>query len=96
MHKFLIAWFGTDLLVIALFKMIYIVMPASVKDSINFIITIEFMFFIWIVVIKAYLFRQTIEIKKLNSYLLTLATLIVSNLPYQFVLLPYVQTAAQS
>lgn len=91
LHKLLLAWMGTELLLISLFNIIFMALPNNMRMSQNVVLTIELMRFIWIVIVKAYIYRQTIEIKKLGSYLLTLGTLISANLPYQFILLNYIQ-----
>ncbi|MBS0289253.1 MAG: hypothetical protein JSS07_04340 [Proteobacteria bacterium] len=94
--KVLMAWFGTEILLAALLKIILIITPESIQAMKGVQIILQLGFFTWNVVIKAFIVRHSCEIKMVSALLLTFGILVLSSLPIQFILGPYLAEAIPS
>lgn len=89
LHKVLIAWFGTELLLLVLVKALMVVMPESMLTSKNTLVFIEVMYVTWNILIKSQIIKRSIESKLTIAILITFGIILVSDLPIQFVLVAY-------
>ncbi len=89
--KVLTAWFGTELLLTLLLKLILLVIPESLQATKAVQAVLQIIFFTWNVAIKAYIFRRSCDFKLASALLITFGFLIVSSLPIQFILGTYLQ-----
>ena len=97
LHKVLMAWFGTELILTAFLQLILFILPDDVQTLKSVQVVIEVVFFAWNIAIKAYIVRLTFDMKLASAILLTFGVLVVSSLPIQFILGAYLpQTIQQS
>ncbi|MGD9591949.1 MAG: hypothetical protein AB7V32_05470 [Candidatus Berkiella sp.] len=87
--KVLIAWFGTELVLTILLKVILLVTPTTLQESRYILAFLQIGFFTWNIAIKAYLFKNAANMKMASALLMTFGILILSTLPVQFVLGEY-------
>lgn len=87
--KVLIAWFGTELVLTIVLKIILLITPTVLQDSRYIQAFLQIGFFTWNIVIKAYIFKSAAQMKMSSALLMTFGILILSTLPIQFVLGDY-------
>ncbi len=96
LNKVLIGWFGTELLLTVLLKIILLLIPESAQATKSVQAVLQIIFFTWNVAIKAYIFRRSCDMKLASALLMTFGILIVSSLPIQFILSAYLPTLPES
>ncbi len=90
LYKVLIAWFGTELLLTLILKIILVIMPESLQNTRTIQAVLQIGFFTWNVVIKAYIIKNACEMKMSRAVLITFGILIISTLPIQLLLGEYI------
>ena len=93
LYKVLIAWFGTELLLTMVLKVLLMIIPESMQATKVVQAVLQVAFFTWNVAIKAYIIRRSCDIKLVSALLTTFGILIVSSLPIQFILGAYIPQA---
>jgi len=89
-YKVLTAWFGTELMLTLILKILLIIIPDKLQNTTTVQAILQIGFFTWNVVIKAYIFKFACDIKMSRAVLITFAILIISTLPIQFLLSEYI------
>lgn len=97
LHKVLIAWFATELILTCFLQIILFILPNDVQALKSVQAVIEIGFFAWNIAIKSYIIRKSFDVKLASAILLTFGILVISSLPIQFILGAYLpQTLQQS
>ncbi len=87
--KVLIAWFGSELVLTIILKLILIITPTVLQEARYVQAFLQIGFFTWNIVIKAYIFKSATGMKMPSALLMTFGILILSTMPIQFVLGDY-------
>lgn len=85
--KVMTAWIGTELILDLLLKLFVVVLPENIPAIKAFVFIL---FFIWYVMIKAQILKQSIEMRMVMIILIVFGIMLISQLPAQLILEPYI------
>lgn len=91
-YKTLLALIGTELLLVILIKLIGIVVPEESTTEIGTLGILGIFISIWLLVIKAYILMQALEIKALRAILTILGITFIANIPVAVLLSSQIQS----
>lgn len=93
LHKVLIAWFGTELILTLVLKLMLFIIPSSLQVLKVVQAVLEIGFLTWNIAIKTYIVKRACDIKVASAILITFGILVVSSVPIQFILGAYLAQA---
>lgn len=93
--KVMIAWLGTELLLELFLKLLLVILPNAVL-TMQFQAGLVMVLLIWNVLIKAHIFKLSMQMKMISSILIIFGIMVASYMPVQLILSPYLPQLVES